>query len=147
MEGSFVKMSVKVRVSYANGTNYPQALATSKQRREPHLHAILNCTRGIAFLGTPHGGADTARFGGTIAKIMSVWKQSNPRALQALQPESEVLARIQDSFHSILRARDKDNSIEITCFYEELPTKFFGIVSLIEEMKVLPNVIPAGCSL
>ena len=48
-----------------------------------------------------------------------------------LESDSEVLARIQDSFHAMIRSRAQDGlpPIEITCFFEELPLPVVGIVS------------------
>jgi len=42
-----------------------------------------------------------------------------------------VLARIQDSFHTMIRSRTQGGlaSIEITCFFEELPLSGIGVVS------------------
>ena len=45
------------------------------------------------------------------------------------QKDSEVLARIQDSFHALIRAREGMQPIEITCFVEELPVPVIGFVS------------------
>lgn len=47
-----------------------------------------------------------------------------------LRRDSEVLARIQDSFHTMVMARSKESlpPIEITCFYEELPLPGVGLV-------------------
>ncbi|KID85820.1 sesB-related regulatory protein [Metarhizium guizhouense ARSEF 977] len=103
------------------------ALVTSKQRSEPHLHGIIRSTRGIIFLGTPHHGAGLARWAEMLAKAVGHIKQANPKVVQVLQRDSEVLARIQYSFHTIIMTRNKEGNrngappIEITCFYEELP--------------------------
>ena len=61
---------------------------------------------------------------------MGLFKETNSDIVHVLTRDSEVLARIQDSFHALLMARRKDESsmIEITCFYEELPTKQYGMV-------------------
>lgn len=58
-------------------------------------------------------------------------KQTNRNIVDVLKRDSEVLARIQDSFHTIVRAQTKDGlqQMEITCFYEELPVLGVGLVS------------------
>jgi hypothetical protein len=108
-----------------------QALVASRQRPESHLQKILQCTRGIIFLGTPHHGSGLARWAEMLAKSIGFLKQTNPKILQVLQNDSEVLARIQDSFHAMVRARNQDRMqpIEITCFFEELPLPGIGDVS------------------
>ena len=57
-------------------------------------------------------------------------KQTNPNIVEVLRRDSEVLARIQDSFHTMVMARSKEGlpPIEITCFYEELPLAGVGLV-------------------
>ena len=66
-----------------------------------------------------------------LAKSIGLIKQTNPQILQVLRSDSEVLARIQDSFHVMVRARNQERirPIEITCFYEELPLPGVGSVS------------------
>jgi hypothetical protein len=66
-----------------------------------------------------------------LAKSIGFLKQTNPKILQVLRDDSEVLARIQDSFHAMVRARNQEEMqpIEITCFFEELPLAGIGDVS------------------
>lgn len=108
-----------------------QALLASKNSAEKHLQNILTCTRGILFLGTPHAGSDLATWAELLAKSVGLVKQTNPQILDVLKRESEVLARIQKEFQSMLRSRLKnhDPSIAITCFYEQLPLPGIGEVS------------------
>jgi hypothetical protein len=60
-----------------------------------------------------------------------VLKEANPEIVQVLMQDSEVLARIQDGFHTMVRARNMDGlqPINITCFFEELPLLGIGLVS------------------
>lgn len=66
-----------------------------------------------------------------LAKWIGVLKQTNPQILEPLKSGSEVLARIQDSFHAGMRARIEEGlqPITIVCFYEELPLPGIGLVS------------------
>ena len=110
-----------------------QALLASRNSAEKHLQKILPCTRGILFLGTPHGGSGLATWAELLAKSVGLVKQANPQILEVLKSDSEVLARIQKEFHSMVRARanNHDSSIAITCFYEQLPLPGIGEVSTI----------------
>ena len=103
----------------------------SRQRPEAHLQNVVKCTRGIVFLGTPHHGAGLARWAERLAKSIGTIKETNPKILGVLRQESEVLARIQDGFHTMIRARNQEGHppINITCFYEELPLPGVGLVS------------------
>jgi hypothetical protein len=107
-----------------------QALVKSRERPEQHLQNILRSTRGITFLGTPHHGAGLARWAELLARAIGVVKQTNAEIVAVLQSESEVLARVQDSFHTMVIARSREGSgfINICCFYEELPLPGVGQV-------------------
>jgi hypothetical protein len=102
----------------------------ARQRPERHLQNILDCTRGIIFLGTPHHGAGVAKWAKKLANLIGFLKQTNPQIIAVLERDSEVLARVQDGFHAIIRSRNRDSlkPIEITCFYEELPLPNVGVV-------------------
>ena len=99
-----------------------ECLNLSKSNAEKHLQQVSSCTIGIVFLGTPHHGADTAawaKFGATVAKRI---KHVNTDIVSVLKSGSEMLARVQDGFHNLLRLRqDEQSRIDVTCFFEELP--------------------------
>ncbi|RSL83110.1 hypothetical protein CEP52_016800, partial [Fusarium oligoseptatum] len=121
------------------------ALVTSRQRPERHLQNILRSTRGIIFLGTPHHGAGLARWAELVSRSIGLVKQTNANIVQVLRRGSEVLARIQDSFHTMVKARATEGlpSIEISCFYEELPLPGVGLV-VPQDSAILPGYIPIG---
>jgi hypothetical protein len=107
-----------------------QALVSSRQRHERHLQAILASTKGIIFLGTPHNGSSLAVWAERLSTSIGLIKQTNPHIVEVLRRDSEVLARIQDSFHAMIQSRTKQglSAIEITCFYEEVPMPGVGLV-------------------
>ncbi|KAH6957547.1 ankyrin repeat-containing domain protein [Ilyonectria sp. MPI-CAGE-AT-0026] len=120
------------------------ALFTSRQRSERHLQNILQSTRGIAFLGTPHHGAGLARWAKLLSTSIGIIKQTNTEIVAVLKRDSEVLARIQDGFHTMVLARGKEGQpIEISCFYEQLPLPAVGLV-VPQDSAVLPGYIPIG---
>ncbi|KAK4451580.1 hypothetical protein QBC34DRAFT_400149 [Podospora aff. communis PSN243] len=102
------------------------ALLSSKTNPERHLQQILRCTRGILFLGTPHSGTGLAVVGQRLSRLAGLVSGTNPRLVEVLRRDSEVLARIQDEFHSLLRS--KGDQIKITCAYEEVPIQGIGEV-------------------
>lgn len=68
-----------------------------------------------------------------LAKSVGLIKQTNPQIVQTLREDSEVLARIQSGFHTMIRARADQQtyrSLNITCFFEELPLIGIGEVSI-----------------
>ncbi|KAF4948389.1 hypothetical protein FGADI_9701 [Fusarium gaditjirri] len=121
------------------------ALVTAKQRSEQHLQDIVNYTRGVIFLGTPHHGSSLAKIGELVSRSVGLIKETNSDIVQVLTRDSEVLARIQDSFQALLMTRSKDEAsmIDITCFYEELPTKRFGVI-VPKHSAILPGYISIG---
>ncbi|KAK3292166.1 uncharacterized protein B0H64DRAFT_364874 [Chaetomium fimeti] len=121
------------------------ALVRSKERPEQHLQNIFRSTRGIAFLGTPHHGAGLARWAELLARSIGVIKQTNTEIVAVLKHESEVLARIQDSFHTMVLSRSGEGlqPIDISCFYEELPLLGIGEV-VPQHSAILPGYIPIG---
>ncbi|KAE8142283.1 hypothetical protein BDV38DRAFT_295081 [Aspergillus pseudotamarii] len=122
--------------------NDATALFTSKQRPEPHLHNILRSTRGIIFLGTPHHGASLAKWADFVCRSISLVKQTNSEIVNVLKRDSEVLARIQDGFHTMVRSVGPP-PIEVTCFYEEVPVLGVGLV-VPQDSAVLPGYVPIG---
>jgi hypothetical protein len=101
----------------------------SRKRLEPHLQSILESTRGIAFLGTPHHGVDLAKWAELLCRFVGLIKATNPALVKVLRAESEVLARIKLSFDLVTRSRAAmGQPIEITSFYETLPIRGIGQV-------------------
>lgn len=82
-------------------------------------------------MGTPHHGAGLAKWAELIFRYVNKVKQTNTDIIRVLKRDSEVLARVQDSFHTLLLSRKHDglDPIDITCFYEELPVQGIGLVN------------------
>jgi hypothetical protein len=100
-------------------------LVKSRNPSDPHLKDVFRSTRAIAFLGTPHRGAELAQPAGLVARLIGFIKQTNTDVLGALRIDSEVLDRIRSEFHTMMAApsKEKPHPIEIACFYEELAPK------------------------
>ncbi|TRX94521.1 hypothetical protein FHL15_004676 [Xylaria flabelliformis] len=99
------------------------ALCKARERTDSHFKSILRSVRGVVFLGTPHHGSSLAIWAERLSVYIGVVKQTNNKILEVLRKDSEVLARIQDGFHTMIQARNAERleSIKISCFYEELP--------------------------
>ena len=67
------------------------------------------------------------------SKFLQYFRRVNHGTLEILQQKSEVMTRILQDFHAVLRDRDrsKDREIAIICFYEELPVRAIKEVSYI----------------
>jgi hypothetical protein len=97
---------------------------------EDYYKTVLNSTIAIAFMGTPHAGSSWANIAKPFAKLLGYVKSTNREVLDALRPESEVLAQVQSDFHNMLRDRaaNQHRPLGIVCFYEELGVKGIGEV-------------------
>ncbi|KAH0536621.1 hypothetical protein FGG08_006515 [Glutinoglossum americanum] len=103
------------------------ALCLSRTSPDKHIRRVGHCTMAIAFLGTPHFGADIASWAKFGTNITNIVKRANADIVSVLKPGSEMLANIQDGFHSILRLRiNEGTEIAITCFFEELSVVVVG---------------------
>lgn len=114
------------------GLIFEDAMLASMNSAEPHLRDIYASTAGVCFLGTPHCGSTLAKWATIFGQISTVLKKTNVGILKVLEPGSEVLARIQGDFHTMLRNQSNQGrpTLKITCFYEELPVSGAGEVSL-----------------
>ncbi|KAK4245726.1 hypothetical protein C7999DRAFT_42748 [Corynascus novoguineensis] len=117
------------------------ALTTARQRVEKHLQNTVQPTVGIASLGTPHHGAGLARWAELLSRHIGIVKQTNTKIVSVLRQDSEVLARIQEGFHTMIGARSEEAQaqIHIACFFEELPLPGVGGAAAF-----LPGPIPIG---
>ncbi|KAF9884479.1 hypothetical protein FE257_001740 [Aspergillus nanangensis] len=100
---------------------------------------LSSCIRGIIFLGTPHKGSNKAKWADQARKFMTFFKSTNSELLKDLDEKSEKLAKIGDSFPTLLinRGKQSDTRIEIVCFYEGQPTVSGMIVD--EDSATLPG--------
>jgi hypothetical protein len=120
---------------------------------EKHLRKILDCTRAIAFLGTPHRGSELAGWATITGNMINVVKRTNTDVLDTLNPKSEVLSIITQDFHTMLRSRDQNKfePVRITCFAEELPVSRFGKTFMVcwrQYVSPPPNYNPmTGCTI
>jgi len=98
-----------------------RALTMSRDGRHAHLQTIERSTVGICFLGTPHHGADLAKWGSFLADIINIVKKTNSAPVDLLKRDSEMLRDVQDGFHNLLEKRKEAGTrIDITSFYETL---------------------------
>jgi protein SERAC1 len=108
-------------------TNNIQALVIANNA-EQNQSRILDCTRAIAFLGTPHRGSDLANWATLAANLVNTARRTNRAILNTLNPESEVLSILVNDFHPMLKSRErkKAGTISITCYAEELAVSRWG---------------------
>lgn len=94
----------------------------------------------MLFLGTPHFGTGLATVAMRLAQIFSPTSGTNLRILEVLRRDSEVLSRIQNEFHSLLRSRGQEEyqPIKVTCFYEEVSIAGIGEAS--EHIPILDSL-------
>lgn len=69
-------------------------------------------------MGTPHGGSYLAHWGDTVAKYVSIFRDTNRDILKNLQPESANLQKVEEDFQHMLRRENV--KLKVFCFYEAL---------------------------
>lgn len=112
------------------------AIALSRHSPFEHIRQIEKHTVGIVFMGTPHLGADAAKWTTFITRLINAVKQTNINIVEVLRPDSEMLELIQKDFQSILRQRiDEQQPIQITCFFEQLSMKVVGDVGMLVQLQ------------
>lgn len=114
----------------ANGSEW-KSLLISRGAAQQHFKDLLNSTVAIAFMGTPHMGANKANWASPITRLSNMLRKTNEEIVQVLKPGSEMLANLQQEFHTMLddRSRNEGRFIDIFCFYEEIAVIGIGEVS------------------
>ncbi|KAM0418587.1 hypothetical protein ACHAPT_012486 [Fusarium lateritium] len=103
------------------------AILRSRNSPDRHLCNIFDHTKGIVFMGTPHRGAWMADWAKMPASALGLIKPTSVTLLDLLQRDNQLLESIQVDFWSMIRdLRESGRSLEIMCFYEELPLPVFG---------------------
>lgn len=108
-----------------------QALLLSRGAAENYLKDLLEYTYAIAFMGTPHAGSDLAQWAGILTRLSNILRKTAVEIVDVLRPGSEMLANLQQEFHTMLNARQKEGKkpIKIFCFFEELAITGVGKVT------------------
>ena len=92
---------------------------------------MIEATHAITFIGTPHHGSDKAGWTRTLRNFSNIFRHTNKDLLKVLEPGSEVLAGLQETFHVMLDQREQARKprIHIYCFYEEIGVMGVGEVT------------------
>lgn len=108
-----------------------QALLISRGAAQQYYKDVFESTVAIAFMGTPHLGSNKAAWAVPLTRLANVLRAANKEILQVLTPGSEMLANLQQEFHSMLEdyRQNHDKTLKIFCFYEELEVTGVGKVS------------------
>jgi hypothetical protein len=102
-------------------------------------------------MGTPHVGSAQANWATALTRLASVLRRTNSEIVQVLEPGSEMLANLQQGFHTMLEdyRRNHSKTIEMFCFYEELAVRGIGKVCFVARilyMSIRANDIVARLS-
>ena len=84
-------------------------------------------------MGTPHYGSNKADWFSPITRFSNLLRKTNREIVAVLEPGSEMLANLQQEFHTMLedRRRNEGKWIDIFCFYEELAYPGIGEVCIL----------------
>ena len=106
-----------------------KAILNSRNNPESHLRSIFACTKGVVFMGTPHEGSWMADWAKISADALGLVKSTNKSLIDILRAENQLLEAIQNDFLSMVRElRENYRTLEVMCFFEELPMAVVGKV-------------------
>ena len=107
-----------------------QALLVSRGSAQQHVKDLLESTIAIAFMGTPHLGSNHANWSAPLTRLSNLL---NSEIVGVLRPGSEMLASLQQEFHTMLedRSRNGGKFMEIFCFYEKVAYPGIGEVRFV----------------
>jgi hypothetical protein len=90
----------------------------------------LSSISAIAFMGTPHLNSRKAEWAHPLTQLSSLLCKTNKEIVAVLEPGSEMLANLQQEFHTMLedRRRNEGKWMDIFCFYEVLAYTGIGEV-------------------
>ncbi|KAJ5752545.1 hypothetical protein N7520_009462 [Penicillium odoratum] len=117
-------------------------LLCARESPQQHHKDLFKLTFAIAFMGTPHVGSAQANWATPLTRLARVLRRTNTEIVQVLEPGSEMLANLQQGFHTMLEdcRRNQGKTIEMFCFYEELAVPTIG--KIFEDH----SAILSGCS-
>ena len=108
-----------------------QALSNAeKDLQQPDAKSVGDCTRRIAFLGTPHGGSNKAHWIESGRRFLSMFSnKTTGNLLKELEQGSDTLVKLGIAFPTWLshRAGKPETEVKIGCFFEELGSSANGV--------------------
>lgn len=111
-------------------TKTKQALSNAERRQHQPDEPIPDHRRRIAFLGTPHQGADKAKWVESGKKFLSLFSNKTIGSIpKELEQGSDTLVKLGHDFPGWLlgRAEKPETKVEIVCFFEELNSSVSGV--------------------
>ncbi|KAI9725055.1 MAG: hypothetical protein M1812_000331 [Candelaria pacifica] len=109
-----------------------------RNQKTEHLRSIYVSTFAILFLGTPHTGADIAKWGSMLQSVCKIalpktFFDTSPQLIEALKTENETLQNISRQFTDIM------SRFHIYFFHEAKPTKAIGDF-IVDEISAAPTM-------
>jgi hypothetical protein len=92
---------------------------------------IATLTRGILFLGVPHGGTKAA-FGAALLSCTAYWRGSSSTLLEYMAPGHSAMVALESSFYdAYIKPRSRiDLSPPYVCDFIEMRSETFGRFTL-----------------
>jgi hypothetical protein len=98
-------------------------------------HQITQNTVAIAFLGTPHRGADLSDLADTLKILLNI-TFSESRFVKDLLPDSQSIKEINDAF------ADRSTGLQLASFYESIGKAFSQVFILCHPLFLIVTRLP-----
>ena len=94
----------------------------SKNNIDRHIQHIFEHTKDIFFMKISHCDSNFAKLTIIDNKFFQYFRRINHEILKIFQQKSEIMTKIRQNFHTMLRNRNRNTNkkIAIICFYEKL---------------------------
>ncbi|KAI4960208.1 hypothetical protein J4E86_001830 [Alternaria arbusti] len=106
-----------------------KALLNSQDSNVDNIASLVDDTRDIIFMGTPHCGSELANVASFLTKIVRIFHSVNSSMVEELQSQNAQLQDTDRRFHQLLAKHvGTKSAIEVCCFCESVPLSGFGII-------------------
>lgn len=101
-----------------------QAILKAKRTSTAPQDSFADCTHGIMFFATPHGGSEKANWAHIGIRICMLLGQTDSAILEDLENNSGRLVKLGDEFRRWIldRSKTKGGQVNVMCFFEQANT-------------------------
>lgn len=128
-ESSTISRDLVIVAHSIGGLICKQSMLLSDNHSSNYLRALSKSLRGVIFMGCPNQGSWMTHWATISASALGFLESTNTSLLDVFNVGKEPVEEIQDKFLVLVHDRTRKSMIiNITCYFEELPTNEAGLV-------------------